>query len=1169
MNLTKTLRASSDGLNLGDRARKQKGLQKQNPSHYPTAYTSIATLKRFWTRKPIESEVFKGICQDLGVDWRAIAEPRKDFREAPDIHGFVGRDTNLADLKDWILEENSRLVAILGMGGIGKTALSVKLAQQIEGHFDFVLWRSIREAPPLSELLADLIKFLSEQKELELPNTINQRLTRLLEYLNQSRCLIILDNVEAILQDRNYQGKYRQGYENYGLLFQQIGEHPHRSCFILTSRETPPEIDRLKGQFPVYSLHLQGLNIEAKRIIEAKGISGSLQEYQTLIELYQGNPQALQMIAPLIEVLPGKNIFQFLKAQQQSPIIGDIRELLKTQFERLSLAEQQIMYWLAINREFVTICELKDDLISKQSRDKLLEVLGSLNRRSLIEISRDTNSYTLQNIITEYVTENLSDRAAKEILSCQFELLNRHALIKAQARDYIRETQIRLILQPILERVEEAMGNRQRIKKHLLQILNKLQQNFRQPKTYLAGNIINILCILNTDLRKINLSNLIIQQVNFKNVNLQNTDFSNSVLSKCTFSDIFDSIFAVVFSPDGEILATGDSNGEIRLWQVTTGQLITSLQGHSDWIRCLAFSPDGTQLASSSNDTTIKLWDVSDPSQIKYIHTLKGHKKWVWSVVFSPDGTRLASGSDDTTARIWDVFNGNCLAILTEHHSLVRFVAFDTDGKSLLSATMPDQIIRFWNIRTGKCIQSWQEVTHIVRAMTQSLDGTILATGSDDYGVRLLNRNTGEVLSLFQGHTNRVWSVALSPNAKILASGSADRTIKIWDIENEECLNTLTENTGRVRSLNFSQDGNLLVGGSNDQGIKIWDWKSDRCLHNLQGMTYRIWSVALSYSDSILVSGSDDNLVRLWDIDRGKCLKTFFGHQARIRAVAISQDGRLIASGSNDRTVRIWDANTGQCLHILRGHKDWVWSVAFSADGTKLISGSDDQTMKIWDIPTENYLHNWEKKEHWSWAIAFNSHRQILASADEDRRARLWDIETGQCLQEFKGHESGVRCLVFDRKGTRLVTGSDDKTIKLWDTTSGQCLNTFSGHSDQIRSLDFSPNCRSIASAGDDKTIKIWNISTGQCLLNLQEHTRPIWSINFSVDGTLLASGSEDETIKLWDIRTGECLKTLIPQRLYEGMNITGVMGLTEAQRRILMNLGAIDKETRTHPIKN
>ena len=152
---------------------------------------------------------------------------RTDWGGVVDVSFFYGRTQELNTLKQWILQHHCRIVGLLGMGGIGKTSLSVKLAQDIQEEFEVLIWRSLRNAPSLETLLGDLIPFLSDQQDTQ------AELGRLVYWLRASRCLLILDNVETILQAGNHAGgQYRPGYENYADLFRVVGETSHQSCLI-------------------------------------------------------------------------------------------------------------------------------------------------------------------------------------------------------------------------------------------------------------------------------------------------------------------------------------------------------------------------------------------------------------------------------------------------------------------------------------------------------------------------------------------------------------------------------------------------------------------------------------------------------------------------------------------------------------------------------------------------------------------------------------------------------------------------------------------------------------------------------------------------------------------------------------------------------------------------
>jgi DNA-binding HxlR family transcriptional regulator len=349
----------------------------------------------------------KAVEEEGGV----FAKVLKDWGEAPDVFDFYGRTEELATLRHWILEERCRLVTLLGMGGIGKTCLSVKLAQQIQGEFEFVIWRSLRNAPPVKDILAELLRFLSKEQETDLPETVDGRISRLIGYLRAHRCLLVLDNVETLLQGceslkgscNYFAGHYREGYEGYSELLKRVGEAPHQSCLVLTSREKPKEIALLEGEtLPVRVLLLKGLQVvEGQEIFRAKGsFWGSPAEWSRLIEYYAGNPLALKIVSTTIQKLFDGIISEFLK--QKTAVFGELCHLLEQQFERLSDAEKKIIKQLAINPQPASFSELRKQTVPSVSPQQLLEALESLEERALIE--KRATLFSLQPVVREYVT---------------------------------------------------------------------------------------------------------------------------------------------------------------------------------------------------------------------------------------------------------------------------------------------------------------------------------------------------------------------------------------------------------------------------------------------------------------------------------------------------------------------------------------------------------------------------------------------------------------------------------------------------------------------------------------------------------------------------------------------------------------------------------------------
>ncbi len=1080
----------------------------------------------------------------------------EDWGDAPNIAEFFGREQELIAVEQWITRDHCRMIAVLGIGGVGKTTFATKVAKVVKTTFDYVFWRSLQYAPPITNILESCLQFVSLQGRIDLPKDLDQQISLLIDALREHQCLLIFDNVESILQAGQRTGLYREGYEDYGRLFQRIGEADHQSCLLLTSRERPKEIVYMegKGTNPVRSFLLSGMDLsEGKLLLHDKGLFGSDTTWTAFLQLYAGNPLALKIISePIHEVFNG-DIAAFLKANEI--VVGDIYDLLDQQFQRLSKLEQEIMYWLAIEREAVLLHDVQADIAHPIVKGAFLDASNSLRKRSMVEIQ--SNHFKLQPVIMEYVTARLVKQVFKEIATETIELFDSHSLIKAQTNDMVRESQIQFILAPIAELLLSTYGNIESEKK----LKNILAMIHIQPRksNYTVGNVINLLVHLHVDLQGYDFSHQDVRQAYLQGVDLPRVNFASTNLTASVFTETFTNILCVALSLNGELLAVGTTTGEVLLRRADNLTPLFTCLEHADGIRSVAFSPDGSVLASGSEDQTIRLWNTRTG---RCINVLYGHIGYNRSVAFSPDGKVLASGSDDQTIRLWDVRSGQCLNILYGHTHWVRSVAFSPDGRIIASGS-EDQAVRFWDTRTGQCINVLLGHTSYVCSIAFSPDGKILASGSDDQVIRLWDSGTGQCIKVMQGHSERVRAIAFHFDGHILASGSDDQTIRLWDTGTGQCLRAWHAHTNRIWSIAFFPTSEILVSASEDETMRYWEIRSGQCLRTLQGYTSLIKSVAFHPNGQIIASGNEDQAVRLWDVKTGRCLRILRGHTNRVRTVTFSPNGAIVASGSEDEKVRIWNTTTGECLKILHGHTHLVRSVAFNADGSMLASGSHDQTIRIWEVSSGHCLGIFQGQGGRIWSVALSFDNILLASGNEDQVVRIWDVQTGICLKELTGHTHRIWSVTFSPRSHIVASSSDDQTIRLWDASSGQHLKTLHGHEHWVRAVAISPSSKLLASGSHDQTVRLWDINTGRCLKILHGHSSCVWSVAFNFDGSIIASGSDDGTTKLWDVQTGACIKTLRSDRPYEGMNITGVTGLTESQKTTLRALGAAENTQR------
>ena len=1144
---------------------------------------------------PVTEPTAKSIgkpANDLTAD-NLIATPITtfvDWGEAPDVSFFYGRETESDQLRTWILTDRVQLMAVLGMGGIGKTSLVAKIAHDHQEDFEYVIWRSLRNAPPLNTLLGELVPFLSQQQD-----TVCT-VPRLMHWLRQSRCLVILDNLETLLKGGERAGQFREKYENYGVLLQLLAQANHQSCLIITSREKPAEISTFEGgSRNVQSLQLAGSPEASLALLEASDLAGSQAQKELLGKRYGYSPLALQIVSGSIRDLFEGDISLFLA--EDTLLFNGAKKLLDLQFERLIPLEKTVMYWLAINREWTSIAELAADIYPYRSKSKLLEALESLRWRSLIE--QRGNTYTQQPVVMEYVTLCLIQAIGEELLNpgCFDEdftdvpLLASYALLKTTAKDFIRNSQCRLIVEPILEILKSQLRSSKALTTQFQSLLTGVRRTEFFRSSYAGGNLLNLCCqgqlyVADIDFSQLTIRHAFLQDATLHHLNLSHTTFVQSV-----FTQSFGIALSVAFSPDGTLLAMGDNNHNVQLWRIGDRQPLMTLRGHRGWVWSVAFSPDGKTLVSGSVDYTARLWDVDSGECLK---TLQGHNSVVWSVAFSADGQTVASGSEDQTAKVWQVETGNCVQTLTVGSGCVRSVTFHPQGKTLITGHT-DQSTRLWDIQSGNCLHNFEGHMGPVWAVSLSPNGQVLASAGADQTIRLWEVASGHCLQVLEGHSDQIWAVAFSPDGKALASGSNDRTVRLWNIEQNietsSCVMTFLGHSDQVWSVAFSPDGQQLASGGFDQTIRLRDLTTYQCLQTLSGYTNCIRSLAFDPESKTLISGGDDTLIRLWDSETTRCTQTLKGHRSGVWAVAYqagvqaSKDqershSNLIATGGFDQTIRLWDSATGQCIKVLESRAGWIHSLAFNPNKPLLASGSIAPIVQVWDLETGECAQQLQGHRDQIWSVAFSPDGQYLASTGADHEVKLWDVETGECVRTFLGHTDWMYAVAFvpvsetDTSATNttvsktdssktdqpakyhLASASGDRTVRLWDIQTGGCLRTFSGHDGWVYSLAAHPSRPILVSSSHDHTARIWDVQTGQCR-HVLPHKASLWAMAFHPKEGVIACSGEDEEITLWDVETGAQRKHFQIAKPYMGMKITDISGLTEEQKSTLKELGA------------
>ena len=1101
--------------------------------------------------KPV-APAFAGLAASSRVDWVG----------ALDVSHFSGREVEVAELSQWIIEDRCHLITLLGMGGIGKSMLASLLGSRLASHFEAVLWRSLRDAPSCEELVADCLTFFSETPPTSFPASLEQRINQLVARLQASRCLLVLDNLETLLLSGDPEGSYLSGYEGYGRFIQRLAESAHQSCVLLTSRERPREIEPLEGaRSSVRSLRLVGLNELAARVLLAdKGLGGTPVAWQRLVAGYAGNPLALKIVAQAVIDLFAGDLDRFL--QEGELVFDGVRPVLRQQVGRLSALESQMLTWLAVLREWTPLDTLAQVLHPQVLHTQLLAALEALSRRSLLERGQQA-SFSLQSVVMEYLIDVLVERLTEEIVLRNPQQLRRLALSQAWAKDYVREIQVRVLVHPLTLRLRAELGADSQVEAHLLGLLEQFRSEDAATQGYGPANVLSLLKELRGHLRSLDLSRLAIRGAYLQGVEMQDTTLTGAVMRECVWSEDFDAITAVATSRGGQDWAAVNRRGEVRVWREEGKLLHLAWQAHTDMTFAFAWSPDELTLASGSMDGSFKLWDVESGALLWW----GWHTQGTTCLAFSPDGSLLASGGLDANARLWEAALGTPVEDIS-HPGPVFSLAWSPDGRLLASGDFAGTI-RLWERQQTGPARLWQTLsghTNMVHGLAFAPDGSRLASASWDSTVKLWQLASGRCLETLVGHSELVLALAWSPDGGTLASGGRDTTIRLWDGKLGTLRAVLQGHNAIVYSLAFTPESDHLLSGSDDGTLRLWEVDRALCVRVTQGSVTSLYDLDWSPDGTQLVSGGTDTLVTVWDVASGRLRGVLRGHRWRVYGVAWSPDGSRLVSSGSDSDIRFWDPNLGSCLQIL-GNADSVntlyYGVAWSPDGKLLACGTFQHGVQVWDVAAHSL--RWEDRAHGTWfrRVAWSPDGTLLASGGDDGAVSLWEAPDGTLQRQLAGHQGVVMSVAWSPDGSRLASGGSGRKggeLFVWNAESGKRVQTLEGHPGMVSALSWVPGGDLLISGGSDGRLRWWEVQRGECVRVREAHQGTVQALKVSPDGSMLASGGYDGAIRLWDLERGEPLQTLRRDRLYERLTITGIRGLTEAQKASLLALGAFEE---------
>ncbi len=586
----------------------------------------------------------------------------------------------------------------------------------------------------------------------------------------------------------------------------------------------------------------------------------------------------------------------------------------------------------------------------------------------------------------------------------------------------------------------------------------------------------------------------------------------------------------VALSPNGRILASGASDGTIKLWDVANGRELIPLKGHLDSVNAVAFSPDGKTLASVSGHTrladtkdfnlelsgALKLWDIETGVEKVSVHS---NEDLFNSVTFSPDGHTLASGSG----------------------SLSR------NESQFPSSFMTEGFVKIWEVRS-RCELKKRLKGFGIKSVTFSSSGQTLAfndkketeVGVRTDRVRLWDiRNEREIPAIEMIKDN-IDAITFLPNEPKLAVIANKKTVSTWEVTSHQMLDSIKVEE-ELTSVTFSPDGNILVLGARDGTIKLREVVKGKELPSLKGHGESVNSIFFSSDGRTLASGANDGTVKLYDVKNQQEPTIPKKNIERVDDVISSPDGQIFALfdyESNKSKVEICDAKNWQAVASFEQKGSIYHPPASFSPDNQILALADNGEVSLRDIKSgqELTLLKWPSES--IQAVSFSPDGQFLAAGSAKGAIKLWNRKDGREQVLPNKHDGPVSSLSFSPDGQKLASASDDTriggfngssssgTVKLWDMKNGRELITLKGNEGGFHSVTFSPNGQMLAAGSAKGTVNLWN-ARGQEIARLKGHNSLVTSITFSPDSSTMASGSRDVTTKLWAVQSQQELNTL------------------------------------------